>query len=301
MKLDSAVAFANKLLLLIDRLEPLFPLDMRLVPERQGIAAPAKIVKGDGVAVLAFLFGLGVGRSRGARRLAGRRPVEECLGSYAVLGQVVLLVGRHHRQQLERDRPLVEPELRLGLADGLVAGEDKDVVEQVDLEVGALALGPTPALQLTLVDKLTGLVVEPELLTFGSSKLRVELDEVHPALRLAGGRVDFVEPAVEKLNHLRDPDEVRVALRRHLENCLEQKWVTAESGGRLSEKTVELDLARLRFALDLVDKADEIRVVQLLLLELMLAVSLVAAIVDERLEERDAVEEDVTDGLNNWL
>jgi len=138
-------------------------------------------------------------------------------------------------------------------------------------------------------------------LALGSPKLRIELDEVHPALRLAGGRVDLVEPAVEELDHLRDPHEVRVALRSHLEDRLEQERVSAEPGGRLGEEAVELNLARLGLALDLVDEADKVRVVELLLFKLVLAVRLVAAIVDKRLEEGHAVEKDVADRLDDGL
>lgn len=113
--------------------------------------------------MLALLLGLRVGQSRRAR-LAGRSPVEEGLGPDAVLGEVVLLVGRDHRQEFERYRPLVQAELRLGLADGLIPSEDKDVVEQVHLEVGALALRSTAPLQLTLVNELSVVVIQSEFL-----------------------------------------------------------------------------------------------------------------------------------------
>jgi hypothetical protein len=50
------------------------------------------------------------------------------------------------------------------LVDRLVPSEDENVVEQINLEIGRLALGPASTFELTLVDELSVLVVEPEFL-----------------------------------------------------------------------------------------------------------------------------------------
>lgn len=128
MELNFAVALSDELLLLVDGLEPLLALNVRLVPERERVPSSTEVVERDRVAVLALLLGLRIGQRRRAG-LAGSSPVEEGLGPDAVLGEVVLLVGRDHRQEFERYRPLIQAELRLGLADGLVPSEDEDVVK----------------------------------------------------------------------------------------------------------------------------------------------------------------------------
>jgi hypothetical protein len=133
------------------------------------------------------------------------------------------------------------------------------------------------------------------------SELRVKLGKVHSVLGLAGGGVDTLEEVVENLEDLWDLKEVRVVLRRALEDCLEQERVSSKPRRRPCQKPVKLDLPRLRHPLDLVDELDELRVVELLLLKLVLAVLLVTSVVDERLEERNALEEDVAELFDDGL
>lgn len=133
------------------------------------------------------------------------------------------------------------------------------------------------------------------------SQLRVELSEIHSVLRLASGSIDTLQEIVKELEDFWDLNEIGVVLTRTLEDGLEEKRVSTKSRRRSGEESVELDLTRLWQSLDLVNELDKLGVVDLFLFKLVLAVLLMTTIVDEGLEERDSLEEDVSNLLDDGL
>jgi len=132
-------------------------------------------------------------------------------------------------------------------------------------------------------------------------QLRIQMSQIHPVLRLPRRRIHPIEEVVEQLQHLRNQLVIRIILRRRLQNRLQQQRIPSKPRRRSRQEPVQLDLPRLRSPFDLVHELDEFRVVELLLFELVFPVLLVATVVDEGLEERDAFEEDVSDGVDDGL
>ena len=170
------------------------------------------------------------------------------------------------------------------------------MVEEVDGELGALALSSAALLERALVDHLALLVPESEVdrLAVLEDELLVKLGEIEPVLALAGLDVDLGEELAHELDHLGQDELVRVVIRRVLEARLEQKRVSREARRRLGEVAVQLELATLGLALRFltsgglgehpncaggrekthVDELGKGRVRSLLLLKLVLAVQL---------------------------
>ena len=133
------------------------------------------------------------------------------------------------------------------------------------------------------------------------SQLGIQMSQIHPVLRLPRRRIHPIQEIVEQLQHLRNQLMIRIILRRRLQNRLQQQRIPPQPRRRSSQEPVQLDLPRLGSSFDLVHELDELGVVEFLLLELVFPVLLMTSVVDEGLEERDAFEEDVSDGLDDGL
>ena len=142
--------------------------------------------------------------------------------------------------------------LRLGRL--LLDHEDR-VVEEEDLELGALRLRPAALLEPALEDHLPILLAQLEVdrLAWPEDELLIELGEREPVLRLARLLVDAGEEVADELDDARQDELVRVIVGRVLEHGLEEERVAGQSRRRLGQVAVEFELARFRCSLEVLD------------------------------------------------
>lgn len=144
------------------------------------------------------------------------------------------------------------------------------MIKEVDLQLGALALRASALLQRSLEDELALFVAEPKVLHNRSEsafrgrersrqgtlpthdslavledELLIELREVEAVLALARLDVDTREELSHELDDLGQRDLVGVVVRGVLQAGVEQERVPGQSGRRLGQVAVQLELARL--------------------------------------------------------
>lgn len=151
----------------------------------------------------------------------------------------------------------------------LLLNHEDRVVEQEDLELGALALRPTAFLERSLVDDLALLVSQSQVLishrqqhlnslnkeethdglSILEDELLIELREIEPILTPPRLDVDLGEELAHKFDDLGQRHLVAAVLGGVLEAGFEEKGVSSESGRRFREVSVQFELARFRQSL----------------------------------------------------
>lgn len=152
----------------------------------------------------------------------------------------------------------------------LLLDHEDGMIEEVDLQLGALALRASALLQRSLEDELALFVTEPKVLYHRKEsafrgrerskhgtlpthnclavledELLIELREVEAILALARLDIDAREELSHELDDLGQRNLVRVVVGRVLQAGVEQERVPGQPGRRLGQVAVQLELARL--------------------------------------------------------